>query len=397
MRAIGGVFRNYDWGSREAIARLQGRLVPSEEPEAELWFGSHPTAPSPLPDGRGLDEEHQLPFLVKILAAAQPLSLQAHPDAERAREGFDRESELTASAPVIAGVAGAALAQELSRRNYVDPNPKPEMLVALTEFSALCGFRKPALAAQAIASLQVPQLTWLVEELNGPVAEEALASAVTQLLDLDRSDCAVYIEQALKAVEHAGDGHMFADAHAVLRQLSQYYPDDPGVFVALLLEHVVLQPGEGLFMPTGHMHAYLSGMGVEIMAASDNVLRGGLTNKHVDVPELLRVVKFTPIGDPRRAPSGSNSSASVRHWPVETDEFRVVQARLHSGERDQTTGVEESFSPTGPRIVLCVKGQVTVSDAEGSAQLSPGQAAFSGPAGGTITAFGDGEVFLISQ
>lgn len=371
MRAIGGVVRNYDWGSRSAIAQLRGMSSPTSKPEAELWFGTHPTAPSPLEEGGMLNEEVQLPFLVKVLAAQRPLSLQAHPSAEQARIGFAREESQPGGGP----------------RNYVDPNPKPEILVALTEFSALCGFRQPMEAARILRQLEVESLMWLVEVLQKAPASLALREAVTQLLGSDRSSVADMITQSVKSAEVMGADHPDAQAFTVLQELASHYPDDPGVLVAMLLEHVVLQPGEALYMPPGHIHAYLRGMGVEVMTASDNVLRGGLTSKHVDVPELLRVVQFSPLGDPRRASVTEESQPGVS-WTVESSEFRLRHVTVENAPL--------SVTPNGPRIVLCVVGTINVADEAGSVSLSAGEAAFSSPNDGAIEASGTGEFFLVS-
>lgn len=371
MRAIGGVVRNYDWGSYSAIAELRGMSSPTAEPEAELWFGTHSAAPSRLEDGRGLNEEIQLPFLVKVLAAERPLSLQAHPNADQARIGFAQEEARPHQQP----------------RNYSDPNPKPEILVALTEFWALCGFRAPAQTARVVRRLEVPSLTWLAECLEKNPESLALREAVTQLLSMDRSRVAETITEALKSAYGLGPDHPDADSFSVLHELASHYPDDPGVLVALLLEHVLLQPGEALFMPPGHLHAYLRGMGVEVMVASDNVLRGGLTSKHVDVPELLRVVQFSPLGDPLRN-SGSAPEQPGESWPIDDEAFSLRKVTV-----DEST---VSVDTDGPRVLLCVSGTVDVNDDAGSVSLASGEAAYSTAHDGTIRVAGSGEIFVAS-
>ncbi|MEU6861077.1 mannose-6-phosphate isomerase, class I [Glycomyces sp. NPDC046736] len=381
MQGLYGVIRNYAWGSQDDIARLQGREVPADLPEAEEWFGAHHSAPSTLHDGRPLDDAiasapaellgeraferfgPKLPFLLKLLAAGKPLSLQAHPNSRQAHSGHQRELRI--------GIDAAF-------RNYVDDNHKPEMLVALTEFRAMCGFRDPLAAADDIESLDVPELESLVATLRDRKA--GLRRAVPDLLGLPRDECRSIIAAAAKAAAEldTADG-------ADLVSLARSYPDDPGVLVSLLLNHITLQPGEAVYMPAGNLHAYLRGFGVEIMAASDNVLRGGLTNKRVDVPELLRVLDFQAIDEPNAA---IEDEGPVRTWPVPIDDFSLKRVTL--------TGEPLTLAIEGPRICLSTGGSVTVADDDGEVALSPGRAAFSAGTAGAITASGEGELFIAS-
>jgi mannose-6-phosphate isomerase len=380
VQGLYGVIRNYAWGSQVDLARLQGREVPADLPEAEEWFGAHHSAPSTLHDGRPLDdaiasnpaamlgdrvEERfgKLPFLLKLLAAAKPLSLQAHPNARQAHSGHQREMRI--------GI-------DMAYRNYVDDNHKPEMLVALTEFRAMCGFRDPLAAAADIEALAVPELEGLVATLRDRKA--GLRRAVPDLLGLGREECRGIIDAAAKAASE-----LDTEDGADLVSLARTYPDDPGVLVSLLLNHVTLQPGEAVYMPAGNLHAYLRGFGVEVMAASDNVLRGGLTNKRVDVPELLRVLDFQAMADPRTA---AEDEGPVRTWPVPIDDFTLRRVEL--------TGEPVTVAVDGPRICLSTGGSVTVADAEGEAALSPGRAAFSAGTAGPVTASGEGELFIAS-
>ncbi|SDD43752.1 mannose-6-phosphate isomerase, class I [Glycomyces harbinensis] len=381
MQGLYGVIRNYAWGSQVDLARLQGREVPADLPEAEEWFGAHPSAPSTLHDGRPLDDAiasapaallgdrvnerfgAKLPFLLKLLAAGKPLSLQAHPNSRQAHSGHQRELRI--------GIDAAY-------RNYVDDNHKPEMLVALTEFRAMCGFRDPLAAADDIAALGVTELEHLVATLRDKKA--GLRRAVPDLLGLGREECRGIIDAAAKAASEleTADG-------ADLVSLARHYPDDPGVLVSLLLNHITLQPGEAVYMPAGNLHAYLHGFGVELMAASDNVLRGGLTNKRVDVPELLRVLDFQAMADPRTA---AEDEGPVRSWPVPIDDFALKRVEL--------TGEPVTVEVDGPRICLSTGGSVTVADGQGEVALSPGRAAFSPGTAGPLTASGEGELFIAS-
>ncbi|MEU5525361.1 mannose-6-phosphate isomerase, class I [Micromonospora chersina] len=380
MELLQGRIRDYAWGSRTAIAELQGRPVPSAGPEAELWLGAHPGAPATVDrDGNPVsltellvgEPEHwlgerlvgrfgtRLPFLLKVLAADAPLSLQAHPDAEQARAGY---------------------AADTGRVNYVDPYHKPELLVALSEFEALCGFRDPAESAAAIAAFGVPALEPVVAALRtGP---EGLREAVRLLLSWPEAERAGLVADVL-AAEAAGPEAELARALAV------DYPADPGVVVALLLHHVRLAPGEAIWMPAGNLHAYLRGTGVEIMAASDNVLRGGLTPKRVDVDELLRVLRFEVLDEPVVRPE--QVAPGVVTWLVPVDDFALHRVEVTAG------GPGARLDVPGPRVVLCRAGEVTVADGVGTVTLAAGQAAIGTAAGGPLVLGGAGLAFVATS
>lgn len=364
--------RAYAWGSRSVIAGLQGRPAPTAEPEAELWIGAHSTAPSMLPDGSTLAElidsapdrllgseavrrfGPRLPYLLKFLAAEEPLSLQAHPDLEQARDGY---------------AAG--------NPNYVDANHKPELLVAITPMAALCGFRRPRLSAELFAALGVDDLAPVVEALH----EDDLRRATQTLLTWPAERRRDVVASAVRSA-----GALPGQDAAVVERLARAYPEDMGVLVALLLNHVALQPGEAIWMPAGNLHAYLHGAGIEVMAASDNVLRGGLTPKLVDVPELLRVVRFEPLDDP--VVPAREDGPGVLAWPVPVDDFALRRVTVSGGTVTLTV--------PGPRTVLCVTGRVTLADEVGQVSLGAGESAFGGAAGGPMRITGSGEIYLAS-
>ncbi|WP_433688331.1 mannose-6-phosphate isomerase, class I [Micromonospora carbonacea] len=382
MEPLHGPIRDYAWGSRSAIAGLQGRPVPSPGPEAELWLGAHPGAPASVQrdgepvslldvlaaePGRWLGERSvrrfgpRLPFLLKVLAADAPLSLQAHPDAEQARAGY-----------------AADAARPAGERNYADPHHKPELLVALTPFAALCGFRDPAVSAAALAAFGVRALEPVVAALREGTA--GLREAVRLLLSWPEAERAGLVGAVLTA-EAAGP-----DA-ALARALATRYPGDPGVLVALLLHHVRLAPGEAIWMPAGNLHAYLRGTGVEIMAASDNVLRGGLTPKRVDVDELLRVLRFEVLDDPLVAPE--QVAPQVVRWPVPVDDFALHRAVL--------AGAPVRLAVPGPRVVFCRAGKVLADDGTGAVALAPGQAAVGPADAGPLVLDGEGEAYVATS
>jgi mannose-6-phosphate isomerase len=355
MIDLDGPIRPYAWGSRSFLAQLQGRPVPSATPEAELWLGAHPDAPAqasgtPLTDLIAADPRgvlgddvlarfgQRLPYLLKLLAADAPLSIQVHPDAEQAREGFARQT---------AGMV----------RNYTDPYPKPELLVAITPFEALCGFRDPDRTADHLAGLGVPALDPVVAALRDRAASvaERLRTALTRLLEWPVSERAALVD----AVVAAGD--------PLAVRLAQQYPHDIGVVVALLLNHVRLSPGEAIFMPAGNVHAYLGGAGVEIMGASDNVLRAGLTSKHMDPAELMRIVHYEVLTEPTFP--GTPLGPGLTRWSPPVGEFQLVRAAPEPGAQLTLPG-------DGPRIVVCLRGEARLRSGTSERVLAAGRAVF---------------------
>ncbi|MEU4425311.1 mannose-6-phosphate isomerase, class I [Actinoplanes sp. NPDC024001] len=381
-----GVIRPYAWGSRTAIADLQGR-PPADGPEAELWLGAHPGDPSTVPAGDGTVEltkliaddprgqlggpvaetfGARLPYLMKVLAADAPLSLQAHPDAAYAREAFARQ-EADPDAP----------------KNYTDAHHKPEMLVALTPFEALCGFRSPAATAEVIAAFGLARLGPVVTALRAG----DLSEAVRLLLSWPTDDRKALIDDVVAAAARVPADHPEADSFRLALTLAGHYPGDPGVLVALLLNLVRLAPGEAIWMPAGNLHAYLRGLGVELMAASDNVLRGGLTPKRVDVDELLRVLRFEVLDDPLL--HGADLEPGVTAWRVPVPDFelyRIVLAENRPPVR---------LPGSGPRIILGAVGDVHIGEDHGTpVTVHPGTAAYAPAAAGPLTAAGTGTIFL---
>ncbi|MFJ9347683.1 mannose-6-phosphate isomerase, class I [Streptomyces sp. NPDC101237] len=377
MDRLDNTVRPYAWGSPTAIPKLLG-IEPSGEPQAEMWMGAHPGAPSRT--GRGtlvevIDADPKselgeaavarfgprLPFLLKILAAGAPLSLQVHPDLEQARAGY--EDEERRGIPVDA-----------PDRNYKDANHKPELICALTEFDGLCGFRTPERAAELLEALAVDSLKPYVDLLRAHPEEAALREVLTAVLTADREEMAHTVAEAAAACARLGGDH------APYAGLAHHYPGDPGVIAAMLLNHVRLQPGEALFLGAGIPHAYLAGLGVEIMANSDNVLRCGLTPKHVDVPELLRVVRFEARDAGVLRPEAAPDGEEVYETPI--DEFRLSRYVLPEG-----TTAHDLTLPT-PQILLCTAGAVRA----GEEDLTPGQSVFV-PASEKTEVSGAGTVF----
>ena len=370
MELMHNRIRPYAWGSRIAIAEMLGEPTPSPHPQAELWIGAHPADSSALigPQGeRSLADviaqdplstlgprAHQefasrLPFLLKVLAAAEPLSLQAHPSAEQAARGFALEQ-----------ATGIPLSS--AQRNYRDNSHKPEMICALTEFHALCGFREPSVTVHLLAALEVPQLDHYLGLLSGQPDLHGTRALFSSIITIPPSTLGPLLSSVLAAcVERVQAGGEFATEYRTALELGERYPGDPGVLASLLLNRITLQPGQALYLPGGNLHAYLAGVGIEIMANSDNVLRGGLTPKHVDVPELMKVLDFTPHPVPVLA--GDPGRAGEWFYPTPAVEFRLSRLELGGGSLEITHD--------GPQVLLTVTGALEVSDSAGSRLTVP--------------------------
>lgn len=366
--------RDYAWGSDSLLAELEGR-VPSGAPEAEVWFGDHPSDPADVEGGGTLDQitGGTLPYLLKLLAAGTPLSIQVHPTIAQAREGWARES---------------GLADDDPRRNYRDDNHKPELIVALSEtFESLSGLRPVARTLALLDTLgDSAGVAALRARLSGD--GDVLRTVIGWLLG---GEAQSEVDDIIAAVRTAaaGTGAITGEWSTTIRAIAGVaanYPADPGVVVALLMNHVVLRRGEGVFLRAGLLHAYLSGLGVEIMAASDNVLRGGLTPKRIDVPELLSILDTSSGEVPVLRPSGDGA---VTAYPVPIPDFAL--------ERVSLTGAPLTWDVTGPTMVLATAGDVAVSSAAGEVRRVPvGAVVFATPDEGAVTLSGAGEVFLAS-
>ncbi|WP_306901840.1 mannose-6-phosphate isomerase, class I [Arthrobacter sp. B1I2] len=386
MYTLNNSIRDYAWGSKTLIADFLGH-PPSGAPEAEMWIGAHPGAPSEAildrghirldklieadPEGLLGPDSHAafgstLPFLMKVLAAESPLSLQVHPTREQAAAGFAAEEAL-------------GLPKEAQTRNYKDPNHKPEMILALTDFEALCGFR-PASETKAIFDALVTlfretgaEIPEVLQEATSTLAGADDPSAIRQtftglIRGGDEVSCAVDAVAALLG-STIPEGPYTAALKTAL-DLSEAYPRDPGVLISLMLNRVSLRPGEAVYLPAGNIHAYLHGLGIEVMASSDNVLRGGLTAKHIDVDELLRTVDFTPLPVPRLA--AASPAEGQRIWQPPFDEFQLQRIELEPGAPNIDL-------PAGlPALVLVASGSGVLETSLQTLELGKGDSAFAG-------------------
>ncbi|WP_408016168.1 mannose-6-phosphate isomerase, class I [Rhodococcus artemisiae] len=396
---IHGVVQSYSWGSRSAIAELMGRPCPTDLPEAELWLGAHPSGPSMLETGVLLSDVidraptsalgpkcvdkfgPRLPFLFKVLAAETALSLQAHPTLDQARAGFAREN-------------AAGIPINSPTRNYRDDNHKPELLVALTEFHALAGFRDEDRTLALLRALDLPELA----ESARLLVRGGLRDLFEGWLNLGDAESQGLVALVLGAcrryIEGFPDGDFVDEAQMVI-DLGKQYPGDPGVLAAMLLNLITLRPGEGIYLGAGHLHAYLRGAGIEIMANSDNVLRGGMTTKYINRSELVRVLRFESVAPPivHPEPLAGLQNACVLQYATPASEFQL--RRVEIGRCGAGGYSVACSSAAGPQILLCTRGtcRIAVGGVETTApdssfEVAQGESIWI-PAGGTVTIFAD--------
>jgi mannose-6-phosphate isomerase len=389
MDLLSAKVKPYPWGTRDAIADLQGRPVPAPGPEAELWMGAHPSAPSGVawttldeviaaaPE-RALGVEcasrfgDRLPFLLKVLSAAKALSIQVHPSRAQAQEGWAAEN-----------ARGLPLGDP--GRNYADDWPKPELLYALTPFEVAAGLRAPDDAAALLRALAVNSLEPLATGLAGAAVADVMATALASVLRWPPAGRASLVADVVAACTRlAASGGPYAAACAAAARVADDHPGDLGVVALLLMRHEILPPGHAMFMPAGGLHAYLRGTGIELLANSDNVVRSGLTGKHIDVPELLKLVDpavAVPVLAPRVLPDG------IAWFDTPAPEFRLHVIEL--------SGPSLVLPGTGPRIVLCLGGACTLRAASAATlDLARGESCFIPFADGPVAATGHARLIL---
>lgn len=325
-----GTIKDYSWGSRSLIPDYFNQPQ-SPGPIAEVWYGTHPLGMSETETGEKLAEAYMpLPFLLKLLSANSPLSIQVHPSTEQAKAGFDREN-------------AAGIALDDPARNYKDQSHKPEILIALSEFRALCGFRPIAQIVEILSGLS--SLSARFGELAKELEQTGNLAGCFEAL-ISESEL---LQQFLALPVDSNSSEAIVLAH----QLSEHYPSDNGVLVSLMLNYVSLQPGEAIFLPAGNLHAYLQGLGVEVMAASDNVIRGGLTSKHIDKQELINIIDFHELKHPKVAPK--KLASGLIEYPVSVSDFRVYRAELSGANYLADLEISSEV------MVLCSAGEIALS------------------------------------
>ncbi len=359
--------QEYAWGSRTAISALTGAPVPSKTPQAELWMGAHIKAPSSvLHDGNWISItewiesapvetlgqsvaakfDSKLPFLMKFLAAEQPLSIQVHPNLAQAKSGFDSENQF-------------GIPWDSAQRNYRDENHKPEIICAVTPFWALNGFRCRDEITELLNHIGAHRVRKLWEECIESSEADATCLFFFRILELDSGSLASVIHDLIKAIATVPP----EDDPIIqwIPRLNASYPNDVGLLCALILNVVRLSPGEAMYLPAGRLHAYLEGAAIELMASSDNVLRGGLTNKHVDIPALKAVVDLKPTPIEIMRPASISRTEEVYKTAVE--EFRLSRILVSRKTHFRATG------NLSVAIFLCIEGEAMFHDRSSGQEL----------------------------
>jgi mannose-6-phosphate isomerase len=362
MKSIGlmkNTVQEYAWGSFTAIAELLGNASPSKTPQAELWMGAHPKAPSMVKcDGNWIslleliekNPDHilgekvagkfnnRLPYLFKVLAAEKPLSIQAHPSIDQAKQGFERENR-------------QGIPFDAYNRNYKDDNHKPECICAQTLFWALNGFRKISEIVGLMEKICPQGLKKQLDTLRGQQSSIELKKFFQTLMTMNH-------KQQTKIIAHAvSNAKKFRDddpAYKWMIDLYKEYPADIGVFSPILLNLICLEPDQAMFLPAGELHAYLDGVGIELMANSDNVLRGGLTPKYIDIPELLNVLNF----EERKVNILETEQINECEWVYENHAEEFILSNIHVKEGI----IYNSPAHRSIEILLCSDGKATITD-----------------------------------
>ncbi|MDX7986478.1 mannose-6-phosphate isomerase [Xenorhabdus sp. 12] len=382
--------QHYDWGSKTALTDIYGIDNPDNQPMAELWMGAHPKSSSLVTDPQtgetitlnaliasdpkkhlGERTAHQfqrLPFLFKVLCAAQPLSIQVHPDKKSAEIGFAKEN--SAGIPV-----------DSAQRNYKDDNHKPELVYALTPFKAMNAFRPLSEITQLLASVSAahPDIQTFLQHPS----EKTLSFLFSQLLNMqgDQKHLAIAV---LKSALNSNQGEPWD----TIRKMTAFYPDDNGLFSPLLLNVVELEPGQAMFLYARTPHAYLEGVALEVMANSDNVLRAGLTSKHIDVPELMANLDFIPkfantlLTLPKQEKGALN-------YPVPVNDFCFS---VYAVQEQPITLVNDSAS-----ILFCFEGQVDISTDKQQLRLFSGESVFLSAIEQAVIIQGSGKLAKVSN
>lgn len=378
--------QNYAWGSTTSLNQLFGIDNPEGQPQAEVWMGAHPNGCSQIEiDGTGrLLSEHiaqnptavlgesiqqrfgnDLPYLVKLLAAAQPLSIQVHPEKSAAQAGFEREN-------------AEGIPLDAAHRNYKDPNHKPELVYALTPYLAMNAFRE---LDEMVSLFEQSGITLLDDAISTLKASRDLQGFFNHVMRLEGENKTQVVAQLLDNVAGKGTDDNARLAFNTVALLAEFYPGDIGLLSPLMLNVIELQPGEAMFLDAQTPHAYLRGTGVEVMANSDNVLRAGLTPKFMDLDELISSTRFTPV-PLNQLRTTLQTAGGVSHMPVPVPDFIIDRIMVNSDA--------QTFAVNSAEILLCLEGSVQVASGEQQLSLKAGESLFVEACSESFSVEGDG-------
>ncbi|QEK07506.1 mannose-6-phosphate isomerase, class I [Treponema phagedenis] len=392
---LDNTIRTYSWGSKQGIASVLGKKNISNDPWAELWMGAHPAAPSMIDKADGkvsllsLIEANQelllgkktaaafgsLSFLFKILSAGSPLSIQVHPNSEQAKKGFARENH-------------ANIPLDDYARNYKDENHKPEIMLALTPFTALCGFRKKEETLHLFETLHIDFFDALIQKTlrQNPSEDEFTGSFYENLLQENEGSVRSLLDNCKARIQKLSDGRSLSENPFNLAlKLAAQYPSDSAILAPLYLNIIELNPGQAIYLSAGILHAYVEGTGLELMANSDNVLRAGLTGKHIDKKELLAITSvksFSPVI------LTDDKKDSLFSYKTPAKEFELSRLSI----KNKKTHIQLAAAV----IILVTEGRIIVTDKSGneSSDLSQGDSLFIGAGAEELFVEGEGTAYI---
>ncbi|MEZ8968483.1 mannose-6-phosphate isomerase, class I [Vibrio breoganii] len=369
---LDNVIQNYAWGSTDSLSTLFQISNPDGSPQAELWMGAHPNGCSTLQGlnlslsdyfnlhGKNalgdytLARYGELPYLFKVLAAQTPLSIQVHPNKRNSEIGFEREKQL--------GIALSA-----GNRNYKDPNHKPELVYAITAYKAMNGFRPIDEIVGLFEEVNITALSDDVAALKQAANAKGLEAFFTQLLTLSGDKKTAVLQQLKGLYGQGGLTQVAQQALEYSQAFSEHYSDDNGLLAPLFLNIVELKPGEAMFLHSETPHAYVQGTAIELMASSDNVLRAGLTPKHIDVEELIANTRFQPVPSEDLLLSPIERDGHL-HFPVPVDDFKFDVFFV--------TDIQQSLYVRSAEILFCIEGNIVISTGEKRVTLTTGESVF---------------------
>ncbi|WP_392551774.1 mannose-6-phosphate isomerase, class I [Orbus wheelerorum] len=386
MWKLANVIKDYDWGTKTALFELFNIANTNNKPQAEIWMGVHPSGISTAIDAQGkqikLDQliaknpvqilgektnnaYHTLPYLFKVLSAQEPLSIQVHPELSKAKQGYEKENQL-------------GIALDSPKRNYKDPNHKPELVYALTPYWAMNGFRPITEIISLFTSLDIKTIKPEVNALTNNQTDDGLRTFFADLLTLDstrKKQALLEFKSKIESLNHL--------PFNIIKEIAKSFPDDIGLFSALILNVIELQPGEAMFLKAQTPHAYLKGTGLEIMASSDNVLRAGLTSKYIDINELLDNTIFHSIAiEQLRTPPVIQNNKIDFPVPINDFAFEI----LNSNEQLQTEKTQSA------EIIFCIEGEITLSTVTERFTIKAGESVFIAYCAGSFTYQGLGKL-----